>query len=370
MTVIIKSNEVSTKNMGNLFGLSKTDYSLLLDFNIGEYRTKAGGVITKTTLAEAISLTRASKATYINSNNELKEATINEPRIQHDKDTGKQGLLIENGFAELLTNPYLPATQTIQRTASVNDLLILTVKGSGSATVSGGVTANGGSTLTATEGVPATFAVTVSGGVTITVTGELEVFSMKFIYSTGGIQSLAFPPQGIADVAPDVCSLSSAMFDQVIRGRQACTVLLRIVQNTKSSYYAYTSGNNIFTLVNAQKTAGVYVYASTGRNRVYNATSVSNGTIIKNVNKSVNDNVRSHTYAYTFDNYGADAIAARNGEATVSNGAFDLRADKLIIGSQTGWNFSANLNGIITTLAVYPYKMTYEEMERLTANSL
>ena len=370
MTVIIKSNEVSTKNMGNLFGLSKTDYSLLLDFNLGEYRTKSGGVISKTTLSDAISLTRASKATYINSNNELKEATINEPRIQHDNDTGKQGLLIENGFAELLTNPYLPATQTIQRTASVNDLLILTVKGSGSATVSGGVTANGGSTLTATEGNPATFAVTTTGGVTITVTGVLEVFSMKLVYSAGGIQSLAFPPKGITDVSSDVCSLSPTIFDQAIRGRKACTILMRLVHSPKSSFNSYQTGNNIFALVNAEKTVGLYVYTSTGFNSTYNATSVSNGSIAKNVNKLVNDGFRSHTYAYTFDNYGADAIAARNGEATASNGAFDLRADKLIIGSQTGWNFSANLNGIITTLAVYPYKMTYEEMERLTAISL
>lgn len=370
MTVIIKSNEVSTKNMGNLFGLSKTDYSLLLDFNLGEYRTKSGGVISKTTLAEAISLTRSTKATYIDTNNDIKEAAINEPRIQHDKDTGKQGLLIERGFVELLTNPYLPATQTIQREANANDLLILTVKGSGSATVSGGVTANGGSTLTATEGNPATFAVTTTGSVTITVTGALEVFSMKLLYSTGGIQSLAFPPQGITTVAADVCSLSPAMFDQVIRGRKACTILMRLVHSPKSSFNSYQSGNNIFALVNAEKTVGLYVYMNTGANSVYNATSVSSGATIKNVNKLVNDGVRSHAYAYTFDNYGADAIAARNGEATVSNGAFDLRADKLILGSPTGWNFSQNLNGIITALVVYPYKMTYEEMERLTASPL
>lgn len=364
MTVIIKSNEVSTKNIGNLFGLSKTDYSLLLDFNLGEYRTKSDDVISKTTLSEAISLTRSSKATYINSNNELKEAAVDGPRIQYDKETGKQGLLIETGFTELLTNPYAPVTQTIQITANPYDLLILTVKGSGNATVSGDVAANGGSSLTATEGNPATFSVNTTGGVTVTVFGSLEVFSMKAISAVGGIQSQSFAPKGVTTVSRETVALNPSIFDRVIRGKKACTILMKVIQNQKSSFDRYSSGNNIFTLVDAARTKGIYLHTTTG---FYNATSLSDGSIVKNVNKAVNDYVRSHAYAYTFDNFGADAIAARNGEATVSDGAFNLQADKLIIGSQSGWNVSGNLNGIVTMIAVYPYKMSYEEMETLTA---
>lgn len=372
MTIIIKSNEVSTRNMGNLFGLSKTDYLLLLDFNLGEYRTKSGGVITKTTLADAISLSRASKATYINSSNEIKEAAINELRIQYDKDTGKQGLLIESGFTELLANPYAPITQTAQVTiASFVDLVVLTVKGSGSAVVSGAVTANGGSTLTATENSPVSFLPNAVGTtpVTITVTGQLEVFSLKAKY----VQSLSFAPVGQTVVAIDSCSLSSAMFNATIANRKECTILMRLVENKKTNISALgastNTSNNIFALRNtASNKAGIYVYRDTGINSVYNARFLlSDTTIVKSVNKIVNDSVREHTYALTYDNYGADAILARNGEATVSDGAYDLRPDKLLLGSQTDWNFSANLNGIITSLVIYPYKMSYEEMVNLTA---
>lgn len=371
MTVIIKSNEVSTKNMGNLFGLSKTDYSLLLDFNLGDYRTKSGGVIAKTTLAEAISLTRASKATYINSNNELKEAAINEPRIQYDKETGKQGLLIETGFTELLANPYAPVTQTVPFNSASLSVLVLTVKGSGSATVSGAVTAVGGSTLTANENNSATFVTNAAGStpIAITVSGSLEVFSLKY---TDSIQDLAFAPQGQTTVAADACALSTAMFNASIANRKACTILMRLVHNKKSSLNSYSFSNNIFALrKESSAKAGIYVFRDVGGNSTYNARFLlPDTTLVKSVNKIVNDSVREHTYALTYDNYGADAILARNGEATVSDGAFDLRADKLLLGSQTGWNPSSNLSGIITTLAVYPYKMTYEEMERLTASSL
>lgn len=372
MTIIIKSNEVSTRNMGSLFGLSKTDYSLLLDFNLGEYRTKSGGVIAKTTLADAISLSRASKATYIDSENNLKEAGINEPRIQYDKASGKKGLLIESGFTELLTNPYVPATQTVNYNTNSTARLVLVVKGTGSATLSGSrIEVDGGSSFTATEGKPASCIVNAFGGtpVTVTVSGNLEVFSMKNAFAVSG---LAFPPQGLATVAPDNCALSAAMFSASIANRKSCTILMKIIENPKSSFSGGSSGYNLFTLRDTlNNKAGIYVFRTTGNTSFYNATFLlADTTVVKNVNKAVSDSLREHNYALTYDNYGADAILARNGEATVSDVAFDLRANKLLLGSQNGWNSPGNLNGIITALVVYPYKMTYEEMERLTASSL
>lgn len=368
MTIIIKSNEVSTKNMGNLFGLPKTDYSLLLDFNLGEYRTKSGGVITKTTLAEAISLSRTSKATYIDKDNKLKEAAINEPRIQYDQDSNKKGLLIESGFSELLANPYAPATQTVSFNTASIAALTLTVKGSGSATVSGAIKAVENSTLVATEGKPATVLTNATGvtQITVTVSGQLEVISLKHA------GSLAFAPQAQTAVSADVCSLSSTMFNDTIANRKECTILMRLVHNQKPNFGVFSGSQNIFALrKESDGKAGIYVYRTFGSYSVYDARFLLNDTTeVKQVNKLVNNNVREHAYALTYDNYGADAIAARNGEATVANGAYNLRADKLILGSHTDWNFSQNLNGIITALVVYPYKMTYEEMERLTASSL
>lgn len=369
MTVIIKSNEVATRNIGNLFGLADTGYSLLLDFNLDEYRTKSGGVITKKTLAESIALTRSTKATYIDKSNQLVEAAANEPRIQYDKTTGKKGLLIETGFTEKLANPYTPVTQSVSLTANPNDLMVLTVKGTGSATASGGITANGGSTLTATEGKSAIFRVDTTGAVAITVNGNLEVFSLKQVYATGGVQDTAFAPRGINGVGSDTASLATSLFDEVIKGRKECTILMRFTENTKSTVNSFQSSNNIFTLVNTlSPKSGIYVYKSSGVNAVYDVAYLNAlEAKVKAVNKSVNDSVRSHALAVTYDNYGADSITARNGEATEVNGAYDVRPNKLIIGSGSGWNLSGNLNGIVTTIAVYPRKMTYAEMERITA---
>lgn len=373
MSVIIRSNQKATKSLGDIFGIKgPRDYSVLLDFNQQIYLQKTGET-KRLSFAEAVSFTRASKATYLDETNKLKVAEINEPRIHYDKRTEKKGLLIEPNHTELLSNTYAPTTQTIAVTHSTSDRLMLSVKGSGSATISG-VVSSPTDEFTATEGNPVMLATTGAGNVTVTVSGSLEVFSLHKITAQQGSYPFMFVPQGLTATSADNAILNADLFAQILAGKIECTILMHVKEAKRpNAATTYNNRQNVFTLWNSNASNnGIYLTRTTGNSSRFNSVflGTANNTPIKNTTKDNANSNYDHTYVLSYSDSGATAMTARNGEVTEVNGAFTVSPSTLLLGSPSTYLASSAVGGIITMLVVYPYKMTYAQVQELSKSLL
>lgn len=120
---------------------------------------------------DGLSVTRASAATYHDSNGQLVSAAADELRLDHDPQTWEPlGALIESTRTNYLHDSLNPATQTRTLPAGT---FTLSLKGSGDCTMTGAASG------TATAGAPVTFTLASSDDVTFTVTGTLQAFQCE-----------------------------------------------------------------------------------------------------------------------------------------------------------------------------------------------
>lgn len=367
MTVIIKSNVVSTRNMGNIFGIQDTDYRLLLDFNLGEYRRKDNGVATSIELSDAITVTRASEARYLDANNTLQTAIPNQPRLSY-KD-GVRGLLLEAGFTELLANPNTPVNQTVNLAYRAGDRYVLAVKGTGSAvlTSSGVVELDTGSEATATEGNPIIYKSLAAGNVNLVLTGSVSAVSLQLVTALNGIAPKTFAPVGVTTVAPDLCKLSDVLVSDFLTGLTDFTLVINTIERKRPSVGVFNSSNNIFSLVDTTNPkSGIYLSRSTGVSQLSKLTALTGTATTKTQSKLVSDTVYKHKYVLSCANNGADMIFARNGEADEIAGAYTLSPNSLLIGSKNDWASTGALNGLVTSIVVYDKKLSLADAQKLS----
>ncbi len=121
--------------------------------------------------SDAISMSRASAATYVDAAGMIHTAAVDEPRF--DWSHGKRQLLSERDAINLFVNPFSPATQDVAVTAG--DDYVVHVSGSGSIALSGAATgvATHGSPVYFTAGEPS---------LTCTVSGALDATQVESIY--------------------------------------------------------------------------------------------------------------------------------------------------------------------------------------------
>lgn len=367
----------ATRNMGNLSGVTIGDYSLLLDFNLGIYHKKTGAVKTPLTLAESIDFSRAEKGTYLTPTNGLKTAAIDVPRISYDPRTGMQGLLLEAERKELLINTLSPATQAVVIPAS-SFRFTLNVKGSGSAKLTGdGITSGKvvlveGSPAIATEGSPTTY-VAVAGeveNVVVTVTGQLEAFSMTVGTTAWSYDAKMFTPTGVTRNRADVCSLKTSLFDDIIKNKSDCTIVIKTIENKLPVLNVLSGNNSVLSLIDStQSKVGIFSQRQTGASGRFNLkVRDSVGEVVaKNLLKTVSDSVFQHNYVLSYGDNGNSMTVGRNGEVDVRDAAYYLNPNKLIIGSPNEFLTGVSLNGIVTQILVYPYKMTVAQVESLSS---
>ena len=367
MAVIIKSNQKATKSLGDIFGLrGPSDYSLILDFNQQIYLKKGVGG-KQLNLSEAINFTRASKGTYLDETNKLRTAEVNEPRIHYDPISGKKGLLLETGHTQLLANPHAPASQAINITHSTSDRLMLSCKGTGRVSLSGNVSLVSGSPAFATENNPAMYQTTATGVVNVVVEGQLEVMSLHIVNSIGGSNVRMFTPQGLSSVSADICKLSPTLFSEILSGKANYTIMLNVREFKRPAEGGYASRHNVFSLLGGSNNKGVYLYRSTGSaGRARSAFLDDLGSTVKSTVKSVDDTIYNHTHVLSIGNSGASAIVGRNGEVDIVDGEYSISPTEMVLGSTVPWLSNSYLNGIITSLVIYPYKMTYEQVQELS----
>ena len=373
MSVIIKSNQKANKSLGDIFGINgPKDYSLMLDFNQQIYLKKKAGN-QQISFSEAISLTRTSKATYLDESGVLKTAEANEARIHYDPISGKKGLLLEAQHTQLLSNIHVPASQSINVTHSTTDRLILSCKGSGRVSLSGNVTLVGGSPEYASENAPAMYQTTATGQVNITVTGSLEVFSLHTANGVVGASPKMFTPSGLSAVTADVCKLNPNLFTEILAGLSEYTILMNVRERKRPAPGAYASRNTVMALIDSTPNdkKGIHLSRTLGASPRFSYVFLNaDGTTVKNRTMLAADTIYNQTYVLSHSNNLTEAYVARNGEVDVAEGAFSLSQKELVLGSPTSYIATSCLNGIITMLVVYPYKMTYAQVQELSKSLL
>lgn len=367
MTIIIKSNQVATKHLGNIYGVADTGYVLFADFGLNEYHTKIGGQIKPVTLSELLQFSRSSKASYLDTTNVIREVAANTPRIHFDPVSKKKGLLIEDKHTQLLSNIYAPATQTITITHDTTKRLVLSVKGSGSATISGSAEVEVNSPVAATENNPVVYKSTVTGNITITVTGSLSAFSLHWA-DNNGISPKMFTPVGTVEVAEESCEINRTLLAQVMGGATEFTVVMKVVETYRTKDIAFAG--KVFYLATgdtSEARKGIYINNNTDETPTLKYTLLTDAggvaTILKPaiINKLDQTIIVSHKPNSTKIKVNSDAIYA-------PTEPYSMVLNILQLGTNNRWSKLGTLNGIITSVIVYPYAMTASQLAALPVN--
>jgi hypothetical protein len=111
---------------------------------------------------------------------------------------------------------------------------------------------------------------------------------------------------------------------------------------------------------------------TTGNSSKFNSVFLGavDNTPIKNTTKENANSNYDHTYVLSYDSSGENALVARNGEVTDVNGTFTVAPNTLLLGSPSTYIAGSAVGGVITTVVVYPYKMTYTQVQELSKSFL
>jgi hypothetical protein len=153
-----------------------------------------------------ITFTRASNATFVDSNGLIQTATTNTPRFDHNPATGESlGLLIEEQRVNLLLNSETLATQSATVAAAAHTLSFY---GTGSVVLSGAHSATVNGTGAYPTRTTLTFTPT-AGSLTLTVTGTVQYANLE----AGAFATSWIPTTGTtATRSADVASISGSNY--------------------------------------------------------------------------------------------------------------------------------------------------------------
>lgn len=188
MSLILKSDKVATKSLGNINGLMDQDYVLFLDFENEHYFKKSNGFVTEITLAEAVSYSKdnSNLQKTMLKDGSIQNQSLTVPRFWKVSDASRFGMLVEENQPNYFINPFAPVTQNITLPAGTKNVTVQ-CKGTGSVTVSGPDI----STVIVNENSPAT--IQPQGGtwtqLTITVSGTLEYVGCFRTSGINGVKS-------------------------------------------------------------------------------------------------------------------------------------------------------------------------------------
>ncbi|WP_180036689.1 MULTISPECIES: hypothetical protein [unclassified Acinetobacter] len=377
MTLILKSDQIASNSIGNIYGINgELDFQVMLDFNRGLYRYNEAGALKDISLAEAITLTRASKAEYKDKTGATKVAQANEPRIHYMSDLGVQGLLIETARTNLFLNPNSPVTQTIQiPNTGIAQALALKVEGTGSATMSGDVTSL--SRAAATEGNPQG-ALPISGpetiSVTVTITGNVTRCQLERTpSSTGGNYASSFIPADIASRAGDAVLLSDLLANKLATAK---TIVCQFAYQERL-VKGFVGSMGVVSLEDKNNVkGGVFLtraLAATSGDATQKTVVVNPGSSsIAKQNAMPSVDSRKVTSVVAFSQGGLDVIQAVNGSAKeVPGESLPIDFNKMTIGGGDGFSTATGAaGGILTRLAIYDRKLTAEEISKISTSWL
>lgn len=360
MSVMIRSDKNCTNSLGNIYEIkSNLDFLFLLDFNLDEYVAKTQNGFKRLTLPEAISVSRATQGYYIARDGSEKLAQPNTPRLSYRESHNSTGLLLEGVRKNLLANPESPATQSITISNALStSILVLSVRGSGSAVISGaGVQASSGA---ATEGNPvnARMVAGSSQSVTITVTGDLTFFQLELISGSTETHTASSSLKGITERDSDKFQLSALLSAKV---PQIKSILLQVIPNKVPMVY-FTTSAEIVRISGLQPESGhigLEIERRSDRARIKAASPLTSSGAARLDGFDTN-NVEKVTMLLTFDTGGVQALFAANGNAATLKGVsapINYTELKLL-----------PFGGVVTKLAAFDYKLSQQDAEVMSTS--
>lgn len=375
MSIIIKSDQKSSSSLGNIYGLKgESDYALMLDFSRQDYILKDVNGVTRLDIEDAVVTKRSTQATYKKSDGSTALAEINEPRIHYMQDLSATGLLIERATTNLLTNPYAPQTQTVTLPVESDRTLILSVEGTGSATLSGTLIVDP-NRVSATQDYPQAVAVSTSTAtdrnVTITVTGSITSFQLELVASTqGGGAATTITSNGISNRAADNISLSPT-FSYLLNND--VTILYNYALSERLSPKNHTSALINMSRIRVGGTAKREIlqtvsfnsYASNAAIKTAKLSILNSTGALLSAPEVIIPSNRKLTFAYTASKVGSNLILGASGTSKAGTGDNHNENFTELLLSKDG-----TVCGVLTHLVIYPRILTAQEIEKVTTSWL
>lgn len=363
MSVMIRSDKNCTNSLGNIYEIkSNLDFLFMLDFNLDEYVAKTQNGFKRLSLPEAISVSRATQGYYIARDGSEKLAQPNTPRLSYRESHNSTGLLLEGVRKNLLANPEAPATQSVTISgATSTSILVLSVRGSGSAVISGaGVQASSGA---ATEGSPASARMVagLSQSVTITVTGDLTFFQLEYMAGTSELTSASSSLKGITERDSDKFQLSALLSAKVPHIK---SILLQVIPNNMPTVH-FTTNVEVVKISGVQPESGhISLDLSQGSSPLYLSKVTARSPLTSSGAArfdGVNTNsVEKVTMLLTFDTGGVQALLGANGNVGP------------LKGDSTPINYTdlklLPFGGVVTKLAAFDYKLSQSDAEIMSSS--
>lgn len=369
MSVVIKSNQKSTKNMGSLLGTVYSDYKLLANFNLGVYIDKSDNTLKDMSFSDMFLFKRASKAVYVGDSNEIVTVNEDEPRFQLGED-GIRRLLMSRAKTEMLSNPYSPATQTVTVSESAG-YVYLRVKGTGQAVMSGAaINTAGNNQLVAKEGQLGVARTLEGGGaLTVTVNGSLSVFSLSKASDVSA--STDFVPNDGTGTATDTLEVDPILADKLLKAAPSFTMEITYRESLSSSIS--TQKSTIFAFVESTERSayeGLYVHRTGGGSPRITA-DLLKGTSnmqVGRILKHEDTGTYKRKLAVSFSSTDTNFRLATNGTVYQSDTytPTPIEAKRILISTANAF-LSNTYNLEIESLAFYDYAMTDSQLLELTS---
>jgi hypothetical protein len=290
--------------------------------------------------------TRASTATFIDSNGLIQSAAINTPRFDHDPTTlASRGLLIEESRTNLVFPSDTLSTQTRTVTATPHTLSFY---GTGTIVLSGVHIA----TVVGTGAYPTRTTLTftpTAGSLTITVTGSVTQAQLEV-----GSFPTSYIPTTTASVvrSADVCSITGSNFSGIYN-QSSCTVVARFTPSTIAAP-ASVCGTNDPRDLEIQMTGGGNI-AGLSVNSL-GATSQLNRSGV-----AVGANQR-----FAFASESSNQAVCLNGGTVLASPSWlkSAAAPTLLHIGRAG--FGGQYSGVISRLSVYRKRLSNSKLQSLT----
>lgn len=375
MSLILKSDKVATKSLGNINGLMDQDYVLFLDFENEHYFKKSNGIATEISLAEAVSYSKdnSNLQKTMLKDGSIQNQSLTAPRFWKVSDASRFGMLVEENQPNYFLNPFAPVTQNITLPAGTKNVTVQ-CKGSGSVTVSGPEI----STVIVSENSPAT--IQPQGGtwtqLTITVSGTLEYVGCFRTSGINGRKSQLGPNPGIEKpkVNADLMTLFTGLSEfTVVMQHMPIKRLPDSRDQPEMRFHVKTASYNIGLGINEKANASAVGHRVVAV-RISDTSSVlSNGTYAGHTYK---DSRNIMSQVYSVNNSKVRTAISGGPLTTISHTVADLinSIQELHLGGRqlTAGGLIQEIGGnfIFTKVAIFKKSFTDEELVKLSKSWL
>lgn len=259
MATVIKSDVISTKNLGSLLEriVPKNNLTGFFDFSNDKYSIRGEEV----PFSQMFTVNRNSTAQGLNKNKELVTYGINTPRFHLVESVGKYGLALGDNSKNYFLNSNAPATQSITFNEGTERrfFVLVRAKGSGSVTVSG----SGITTFTVNGGEEKVVKMTsLSNTINVAVSGTLTYVQVTRVTTPYGVDPTETETTGTKVVkSQDITSVNTSVFASLMNAKNG-TVFLKYVTFDGGDLSLTPGSNNTIEVLSAAPIAANGGYVS------------------------------------------------------------------------------------------------------------